>query len=226
VTKHQHSAEDRAGLRRRIEERCDRLGLTREDVAVRAGMAPRYLEYLTDTAPGFDRAGLVRVAAALGMTYRELTEGRADATPGQLAPVARPALVHLTEPECWERLGGHGVGRIALPEEPGPIVVPVNYLVDGASVVYRTEPGAVAAVPAGAHLSFQADHVDDRLRNGWSVLLVGTAERPGPDETGPLEQRAGADPMLGGRRRLWIRVRPVKVTGRRIGTVDADGRLV
>ncbi|MFE0464968.1 helix-turn-helix domain-containing protein [Kitasatospora sp. NPDC058965] len=226
MTKHQQDAGAQAAMRRRITERCDQLGISREDLAAKAGMAPPYLSYLTETAPGFDPAGLLRVAAALGLSYQELTEGRADAAPGQQGRVARPALVRLTEEECWERLGGHGVGRIALPDAEGPTVVPVNYLVDGHTVVYRTAPDAVGACAAGDPLSFQADRVDEQLRNGWSVLLVGTAERPTPPEAAALDDRADQGrPWVGPARQLWIRVRPHRVTGRRIGTVDPSGHL-
>ncbi|WP_051969337.1 helix-turn-helix domain-containing protein [Kitasatospora azatica] len=227
MTKHQKAAPDLARVRQRISERCQQLGLSEEEVAARAGMAPTYLRYLTEVGPGFDEVGVLRVAAALGLTYQELMEGRHDAPPGQDAAVARPALVNLTEPECWAKLGTHGVGRIALAVEPGPAVLPVNYLVDGETVVYRTSPAGTAAVESGTHLSFEADQVDDQLRHGWSVLLVGTGEQVGDPETVQvLERRSGAEPWVGGEeRRLWIRVRPDRVSGRRIGSVTAEGHL-
>ena len=115
--------------------------MTEQELALMAGMAPRYLEQVLDAGPGFDPGGFVRIAAALGLTYQELLEGRSDPPPGQTGPGARPVLVRLTSTECWDCLGRHGVGRIALPVEPSPAVFPVNYTVEARTIIYRTAPG-------------------------------------------------------------------------------------
>jgi nitroimidazol reductase NimA-like FMN-containing flavoprotein (pyridoxamine 5'-phosphate oxidase superfamily) len=161
------------------------------------------------------------------MTYRELLEGPAEPPPGRSAPAGRPALVRLTEAECRERLGERGVGRVALRADAGPVVVvPVNYAVDAGTVVYRTAPHTVAAVPPGAPVSFQVDRIDERTSRGWSVLITGTAERvTDPAAVAELERRPGAEPWAGGVRPVWVRIRPDHVTGRRIGSVSTEGRL-
>lgn len=95
------------------------------------------------------------------------------------------------------------------------MIVPVNFLVDGRSVVYRTRPESVGAVGAGTPLAFEADRLDEERMRGWSVLLTGTAEHiTDPTTTGPLADRAGARPWAGGSRPLWIRVLPEEITGR------------
>ncbi|MFB7666206.1 pyridoxamine 5'-phosphate oxidase family protein [Kitasatospora sp. NPDC056138] len=211
---------DPGAIARRIADRCAQLGLTEDTLARNAAMAPGYLRHLIEVGPGFDPGGFVRVAAALHLTYRELLEGRTDAPPGQTGAAPRPVLVHLTEPECWEKLGTHGIGRIALPVRPGPAVFPVNYTVDAGTVVYRTDPQGGAAPGAGAEVSFQADHIDDHLSQGWSVLIVGTAQHvDDPETVQRLAQLPGTEPWAGGSRPLWIRIRPEQVTGRRIGTM-------
>ncbi|MFJ9775781.1 helix-turn-helix domain-containing protein [Kitasatospora sp. NPDC101157] len=205
-------------LLHRIEVRRGQLGLTEEELADRAGMSPRYFHELLHLGVGFSPSGFVNIAAALGMSYHQLVEGRSDAPPGQQPGAsAHPVLVKLTPQECWERLGTHGIGRIALPVHPGPGVFPVNYLVDGQTVVYRTNPAGVAAPEAGSEVSFQADHIDEHRRDGWSVLLVGTAEHVTNSTTiQQLTQRPGAETWAGGVRDLWIRVVPAQVSGRRI----------
>lgn len=203
-----------------ISERSTQLGLTAQALATQAGMAPRYLEHLIDAGPGFDPGGFLRLAAALQLTYRELLEGPSDPPPGQSEAAARPVLIHLTAHECWEKLGTHGVGRIALPVHPGPAVFPVNYTVDADTIVYRTDPQGAAAAEAGATVSFQVDRIDDHLSRGWSVLIIGTAEHvDDPDTLQRLAQRPGAEPWAGGNRPLWVRIRPEQITGRRIGTM-------
>ncbi|MFC9329985.1 helix-turn-helix domain-containing protein [Kitasatospora sp. NPDC057015] len=217
---------DPADLGRRIAERRAQLRLSEEALANRAGMAPAYLRNLVQAGPGFDAGGLLRIAAALGVGYRELLEGRADPPPGQGPAAPHPVLVHLSEEECWDRLGGHGVGRVALPAPGGPVVLPVNYLVADRALAYRTDPGGAAEPAAGAAVSFEVDRVDDRLAGGWSVLLTGAAELV--DDPGAirlldgLQVEFGSPPWVGGNRPRWVRIRPERVTGRRIGTVDVD----
>ncbi|MER8105970.1 pyridoxamine 5'-phosphate oxidase family protein [Kitasatospora sp. NPDC094016] len=204
-----------AAVAGRIAERREQLGLSEDDLAHQAAMAPRYLHYLLKAGPDFDPGGFVRIAAALGLSRGELLEGRADAPPGQGGPGPHPRLLGLTEPECWELIGTHGVGRIALPLQPGPVVVPVNYVVDDRTVAYRTtERGAP---PEGTSLSFQIDHIDEYLGRGWSVLLLGTAHHVhDPAALNHLAGLPGAIPWAGGDRTCWIRISPDEITGRRL----------
>ncbi len=204
-------------LLRRIEVRREQLGLTEEELADRAGMSPRYFRDLLDLGAEFSPGGLLNIAAALGTTYQDLVEGRSDAPPGQSGASARPVLVKLTAEECWERLGTHGIGRIALPLHPGPGVFPVNYLVDGGTVVYRTDRAGAAAPEVDSEVSFQADHIDEHRHDGWSVLIVGNAEHVTDSAAVQhLAEQPGARPWAGGVRELWIRVVPAQVSGRRI----------
>ncbi len=207
---------DRAAVARRIVERRDELGLNEQVLAYRAAMAPQYLRHLLEAGPAFDPAAFVRIAAALRTTWPALLEGRPDAPPGQSDPGPRPLLFHLTEPECWGLIGTRGVGRIALNAEPGPAVFPVNYAVDARTIVYRTAPRA-AAPPDGAKVSFQVDHIDDHLRQGWSCLILGEARHvDDPAESERLSALPGTTPWAGGHRALWVRIRPDEITGRRI----------
>lgn len=202
---------------RRIAERRAELGLSESALSTRAAMSPRYLQHLLDAGPDFDPGGLVRVAAALDLTYQELLEGRRE-PPGRSEAGARPVLAQLSTAECWDKLGGHGVGRVAMPVQPGPAVLPVNYLVDEGTIVYRTTPGGPAQPAPGEGVSFQVDQIDDHLSRGWSVLLTGTAEHVEDGaEADRLAERA-PEPWAGGDRPVWIRVRPKSVTGRRIHT--------
>lgn len=183
-------------------------------------MSPRYLQQLLEAGPDFDPGGLAQIATSLGVTYQELLEGRADPPPGQTGPAPRPVLVHLTTAECWDKLGTRGVGRVALPAQPGPAVLPVNYAVDAGTIVYRTEPRGAAAPETGAAVSFEVDRVDDRTSQAWSVLVTGFAERvEDPATMRHLTERHAAEPWAGGNRPLWIRIRPDTVTGRRVTTM-------
>ncbi|MFE0462349.1 helix-turn-helix domain-containing protein [Kitasatospora sp. NPDC058965] len=208
----------------RVTDRLSQLDMSPAALAREAGMSTGYLDGLLRLGPAFDTTGYLRIAAALGVPIRDLLDGRADAAPGQGAPMRHPALLRLSAEECWDLLGARGVGRIAVSTPRGPGVYPVNYAVQDRTVLYRTDPRGVAAVRDGAPVSFQADHIDERNSSGWSVLLTGTADRVVlPDKVDRLRAEAPARPWAGGRRPLWIRVRPEEVSGRRIlGLPGAD----
>ncbi|MFF7211932.1 helix-turn-helix domain-containing protein [Streptomyces sp. NPDC008238] len=216
--------EDVAG---RIAVRRERLGMSREELAVRAGMSTAYLRQVEELGPRFDAAALRRIAHVLGTTYEELAAGPREAPPGRGGPATRPVLQRLTEGECWERLGTHGIGRVAHTAGRGdeaPVLLPVNFLVDGNTVVYRTDPAGAAAVGPGTRLAFEADFVDEQHRLGWSVLVTGTAERIGDSAVSDaLGRRPGGEPWAGGTRDLWIRVVPGEVSGRAIRSLPPAG---
>ncbi|WP_329139208.1 pyridoxamine 5'-phosphate oxidase family protein [Streptomyces sp. NBC_01476] len=217
---HAPQRSDPATVIRRVRERRKQLGMSENALATEAGMAPPYLRRLLESDTDFDPGGLVRVAAALGLTYEELLRGRSDPPPGQTGAAPRPVLIRLAESECWDRLGAHGVGRVAIPVRPGPAVLPVNYAVDAGTIVYRTAAQGAAAPDTGTAVSFQVDRIDDRLSQGWSVLVTGTAERiSDPDTAGRLAAEHDVEPWAGGDRPLWMRIRPDGITGRRIGTM-------
>ncbi|MFE9425765.1 pyridoxamine 5'-phosphate oxidase family protein [Kitasatospora sp. NPDC006697] len=204
-------------LLHRIEVRIGQLGLSERQLAGQAGMSTRYFRHLIESGPDFDPGGFLRLAAALGMTRQELIEGRRDAPAGQRGAARHPVLARLTAEECWERLGTHGVGRIAVPVHPGPGVFPVNYSVDGHTVVYRTAEGGAAAAELGGEISFEVDHLDEHQSTGWSVLLVGVAEHvTDPGAVRRFEEQPGVRPWAGGVRDLWIRIVPGQVSGRLI----------
>lgn len=200
---------------RRVKEHRERLGLSDEALASQAGMSPRYLQHLLEAGPDFDPGGFLRIATALDLTYRQLVDEPDDASPAQ---GDRLVLRRLSVSECWNRIGAHGVGRIALPVHPGPSVFPVHYAVDNRTVVYRTTPDGPAAPAQGAEVSLQVDHTDDRLQQGWSVLVTGDATWVGdPEESRALTERHAEQPWIGGERNQWVRIRPESVTGRRVG---------
>jgi nitroimidazol reductase NimA-like FMN-containing flavoprotein (pyridoxamine 5'-phosphate oxidase superfamily) len=73
-------------------------------------------------------------------------------------------------------LGERHLGRLALVDADGPVILPVNYTLDEGSVVFRTDPGSkLDAAAAGATVAFEVDAADERHRTGWSVVVRGRA---------------------------------------------------
>jgi nitroimidazol reductase NimA-like FMN-containing flavoprotein (pyridoxamine 5'-phosphate oxidase superfamily)/DNA-binding XRE family transcriptional regulator len=204
---------------RRIREQRERAGLSQPETAERAGLAPQYLSYLEtspDAAP--TQATLIRLAAALGTSVGALSGAGLGAPPGHRGAAVNPVLTSLSPDECRSLIARGGVGRVLLVEAGrGPVAVPVNYRMDGDDVVFRTAGGTrVADSLRQASVSFDIDHLDDALAEGWSVLLTGTAGViTEPDEL-DRARSLGIEPWAGGDRPLYVRLHVRQVTGRAI----------
>ncbi|WP_432092417.1 helix-turn-helix domain-containing protein [Streptomyces sp. bgisy100] len=204
-------------LGRRVALRREQLGLTREEVARRAGMDPGYLRYVEEEVADAGAVGLIRLAGALETTTADLRGGGTDLPTGLGKAARHPELVDMSPEECRQHLSTHGVGRVAVATADGPAVAPVNYSVVDDEIVYRTRPGSSADPQPGTDVAFEVDHIDEAFSRGWSVLVVGRAERVTDTATADrLAERARTSAWAGGDRRLWIRVVPLRITGRRI----------
>ncbi|MCL3994513.1 helix-turn-helix domain-containing protein [Streptomyces lavenduligriseus] len=207
-------------LGRRIEQRRRELGLSVEDLAFRAAMAPAYIEHLEKHSTAAPEAGtLLRLAGALRTSATELGGGHVD-LPAGLGQAARaPRFTELGEEDCRRLLSTHGVGRIAVSTEAAPVVVPVNYSVIDDAIVFRTQAGTVSLQGLDREVAFEVDRVDDALSQGWSVVVHGTAEQvTDPDAVRRLAERAYSAPWAGGERDVWVRIGMSALTGRRIDT--------
>src|SRR6478735_3814456 len=91
--------------------------------------------------------------------------------------------------ECFALLGTQEVGRLAVVDRDRPLIVPVNYALDGRTIVLRTHPGTVLSAAIGRSVAFEVDEVDRRERRGWSVLVVGFPEELGPQERAGVLER-------------------------------------
>ncbi len=132
-------------------------------------------------------------------------------------PAAAP-LRELDAGECMALIGESGVGRLAFVGDEGPVIHPVNYLVDGETIVVRTSPYTLLAQHAAQRMAFEVDELEPALRLAWSVLVVGDAAPvDDPDEARALDESGRLRPWASGQRRMFLRLTPTKITGRRIG---------
>lgn len=208
---------DPGDVGRRIAGRRNELNVTRAQVAARAGIAPEYLEYI-ETRPGHPSADmLLRLAQALRTTAQELLGGGTNRPPGRGAPTREPALEALDEQECYRLISAGGVGRLALVTASGPTVLPVNFTVLDGAIVFRTAPDTPQATHADGEVGFEVDRLDEAMREGWSVLVVGQARTvTEPDELERIRQHGQPRPWAGGERDLHVRIDPARITGWRI----------
>ena len=125
-------------------------------------------------------------------------------------------ILHLGD--CFGLLESVPVGRIGFLAGGEVVILPVNFRVDGQDVVFRTGSGSkLSAVEVGQYVGFEADAYDSATGTGWSVVVNGLAEIiDAAEEVARLDALGlaswgGADPG-----RVWVRIRPSSITGRRI----------
>ncbi|HET7486710.1 MAG TPA: pyridoxamine 5'-phosphate oxidase family protein [Acidimicrobiales bacterium] len=131
----------------------------------------------------------------------------------------RSGIESLDRPTCLSLLAGEEIGRLAVVAGGAPVVVPVNFALDGEAVVVRTEPGAKLDQGVRSPACFEVDSFDRATRTGWSVIVAGRLEEVTPFDGPDFERlRAlGVDPWVGPGRDHFLRLVPTRLTGRRIG---------
>ncbi|GLU49533.1 hypothetical protein Nans01_38840 [Nocardiopsis ansamitocini] len=201
---------------RRIE-----LGLTRPQLAERAGMALGYIDYLEHNPPNLSRAALNRLADALHTSPDSLLGAGFEEPAGSASTrIPDPRLCSLDSQECMELIGKGGVGRIAftVAGDTAPTVLPVNFLIAGNGVVFRTAAhGMIAEHAIGIDVCFETDRLDGATSEGWSVLITGRARAVRDTaELSALRATAPVRPWAAGKRDLLVMIVPTKITGRRV----------
>jgi nitroimidazol reductase NimA-like FMN-containing flavoprotein (pyridoxamine 5'-phosphate oxidase superfamily) len=127
------------------------------------------------------------------------------------------ALRTLSPAECFGLLEPGGVGRVGFAAADGIMMLPVNFAVTRKTIVFRTAPDTLLAVYADGRVSFQADHLDEVLREGWSVLVHGRAHKVTDErEVRQLEVRTRLEPWAAGPRDVYVRITPTGISGRRL----------
>ncbi|WP_062347175.1 pyridoxamine 5'-phosphate oxidase family protein [Herbidospora yilanensis] len=82
----------------------------------------------------------------------------------------------LSREECLRLLATTPIGRLVFTFRALPAVQPVNYVLDGETVVIRTAIGSrLAAATRDAVVAFEIDDIDRETGSGWSVTVLGHA---------------------------------------------------
>jgi hypothetical protein len=141
--------------------------------------------------------------------------GSAMAEGGEAVPEVR--WQELTKDECFGLLAGQRLGRVVLVDDRGPIALPVNFLLDQHTVLFRSDEGTKLEVASrGGRVGFGVDGVEEATRTGWSVLVRGeAAEVTDPAELARV-RRLPLSPWAPGAKSRYVRILPTVLTGRRI----------
>ena len=125
----------------------------------------------------------------------------------------------LPEQECRRLLAEQEVGRIAFVDGDGfPVVLPVNFVIDGDLIAVRTDLGTKMAHVPLHKVAFEVDGIDEEARAGWSVLVQGY----GQDVTNAVGRRyedlrrRSLSTWPPGEKTNWLTVDIATITGRRV----------
>ena len=131
----------------------------------------------------------------------------------------RTGLEVLDRDTCLGLLAGEDVGRLAMATGGAPLVFPVNYALDGETLVFRTDPGTKLDHAGRGRVAFEIDGLDREARTGWSVVVTGRLEEVTHYDTARFERvrRLPIEPWAGGEKAHWLRLIPSRITGRRVG---------
>ena len=127
------------------------------------------------------------------------------------------ALEVLDDEECLALLGSAEVGRVGVVVDGQPLIFPVNHVLEGRSIIVRTDSARMLGGAALAKVAFEADGFDAGVRSGWTVLVEGI----GHDVTDALDatsehlQTVPVTPWAPGPKPRLLRIDVRTMTGRR-----------
>jgi nitroimidazol reductase NimA-like FMN-containing flavoprotein (pyridoxamine 5'-phosphate oxidase superfamily) len=134
----------------------------------------------------------------------------------------RTGLEVLDRAECLALVRPSVIGRFAVSVDNRPLVFPVNFVLDGDTVVFRTNDGTKLWAARRAPVVFECDGIDPLYHTGWSVMIAGRVE----EILNPIERarvaRLPLTPWCQGDKPVWLRLRPHSITGRRIPAHGAE----
>jgi len=141
-----------------------------------------------------------------------------DESTSGIDPVARETgyMEVLDEQQCWELLSTVEVGRLAVAAAGDVDIYPVNFVIDGRDLVFRTAEGTklVEVVLAG-RVAFETDGYDPQRGRAWSVVVKGDAHDL--DRFGEIyhAQDLPLFPWNASPKERFVKITPTRITGRR-----------
>jgi nitroimidazol reductase NimA-like FMN-containing flavoprotein (pyridoxamine 5'-phosphate oxidase superfamily) len=129
----------------------------------------------------------------------------------------------LDEAECMELLSTEKIGRLIYASRYGPVALPSEYKIHEGSVVFRTyritfteEDLRTGIAHADYQVSVEVDRTDPEAREGWVVLVRGTAHHIDTEADRASIGDIGLQAWVEGEPEHFFRVYPIYVGGQRI----------
>ena len=131
----------------------------------------------------------------------------------------QPILAVLDRETCMSLLRSSEVGRLAVSVAGQPDIFPINYALDGDSIVFCTAEGTkLTATHISTWVAFECDGYDADSGDAWSVVVKGIVHEVEMHEV--VED--GAFPLYpwsATKKSRFVRLVPHDVTGRRFHVV-------
>ena len=119
----------------------------------------------------------------------------------------------LTSDRSWELLGTQELGRLVTHVGETIDIFPVNYVVDGEGILFRTAPGSkLFELTVNTDVLFEVDDHTDT--DAWSVIIRGYATALEADADVQRAETAGLRPWIPTVKRVYVRIAPTSVSGR------------
>lgn len=122
-------------------------------------------------------------------------------------------VTELSDARSWALVKGTNFGRIGVSVDNQPEIFPVNYHSDGTGIVFRTASGTkLTELMTNDAVVFE---VDAQTEDGaWSVTVKGTAHVLNDDFEVPDSTFTSLPEWIPTESYVFVRVRPVSITGR------------
>ena len=122
-------------------------------------------------------------------------------------------VVALTEEQSWERLRTQQLGRLVTSLAGIIDIFPVNFVVDGDEIVFRTAEGSkLFELTANEEVLFEVD--DHTETDAWSVVIRGTARRLETDDEVQHADALPLKPWIPTLKHNYVSIAPHDVSGR------------
>lgn len=116
---------------------------------------------------------------------------------------------------CWDLLESVSLARLAVATDDDVEIFPINYVVDGTRIYFRTGPGAkLDAIDERPRVALEIDGVDADAQAAYSVIVKGTAERLVTPADIDAAEALPLSPWTATLKLRWVRIRPSEVSGR------------
>jgi len=124
----------------------------------------------------------------------------------------------LSEAECRRLLAAEEVGRVGFLDGDFPVILPVNYVLDGDAIAIHTDAGTKFDRIPLQRVAFEVDGVERSNRSGWSVLAQGYGQDVSDAVGSRYEdlRRRGLETWPPGERSRWLTIDIHRIAGRRI----------
>lgn len=128
----------------------------------------------------------------------------------------------LDDDECWELIASQQFGRLAVAPAGQPDIFPVNHLVDGTRILFRTAEGSkLVSVAVNSSVAYEVDGYLPDSNEAWSVVAYGRARLVASDDESAAMEDLPLFPWNTAPKYNFVEVLVDRLSGRRF---VAEGR--